>query len=66
VSAPSAADIDLNVRETTRAERRRAGNPCEAINGWCTRCGEWTVRGPREECRWCDKPLLDRPGGERL
>jgi hypothetical protein len=36
------------------------------INGWCPTCVEWTVRGRREQCTWCDTPLTDgRTGGGR-
>lgn len=46
--------------------KRTVENPNARINGWCSRCREWTLRNRRECCLWCDKPLLDEPGGERL
>jgi hypothetical protein len=58
-------DALLDAVEIPRA-RRTDRNPNAAVCGWCTRCKEWAVRGRRNECMFCDKPLLDEPGGERL
>jgi hypothetical protein len=53
------------VPEIPPAERT-VENPNPAINGWCSRCREWTLRSRAERCLWCDRPLRDEPGGERL
>lgn len=37
--------------------RPPGANPNPQLNGWCSVCEDWALRGPRDRCMWCGARL---------